>query len=886
LTDTYHDYPSIIDRRELQFLSLAFIFLFASSLAVALAPGVQIGEWKLAPEAFQHFLILPVWVLGVFLIARTAREKLPNRDPMILPIGALLAGWGLIAIWRLTPTFGARQTGWFFLAALMLVVLFRAPPDLRWLRHYRFLWLGGGLFLLALTLVFGTNPLGGDPKLWLGCCGVFFQPSEPLRLLLIAFLASYFADRLVFRNKDNPPTFLQTFVPLLIIWSTSILLLFVQRDLGTGSLFVILLAVLLYIASEKWQVLLSAAGLTIIGGVIAYTNMNLVQIRINAWLNPWLDPVGGSYQIVQSLIAFASGGILGTGVGLGEPGLVPAAHTDFIYAAIGEEWGILGALGMLALFAILVARGIKIASQSQNHFYKLLAAGISVAFGLQSILIIGGVTRLLPLTGITLPFVSYGGSSLVTSFIALGLLMQISNKAPRETELSKPLRITQLGLNAAWLSIGLVLIWWSVYRAPSLTGRTDNLRRTLTERFYKRGTIYDSKERILAESVGEASSLERTYPYAENATVVGYQSTLFGKSGIESSMDTVLHGDSGHDPFILAWSTLLKGHPPSGLDIRLTIDAEVQEYATVLFDGEIGALVLLDSENGEVLTLITSPGYDPNSLEEDWDELIIDENAPLLNRTTQARYQPGMAIVPFLLAWGEDKSQLGLDDVIDDAFSSVIVGDYEFECIRLPITGLSKTLRNAMEHGCPGAFASLAQEYGHSWLFEIYDAFGFTDSILLRINSANPIELDEVTSADQVGLAGIGQGQLVITPIQMARAFAAVASEGNMPPLKVISSTRDPDGMWVSHEPLGSFETVISSTVAKRVMNTAQPYQNGVRGYSINAITGPNGQTSAWFMGADVEGRILVIFLENGTTSQAEGMGQELFQHIRGEPSP
>jgi peptidoglycan glycosyltransferase len=368
--------------------------------------------------------------------------------------------------------------------------------------------------------------------------------------------------------------------------------------------------------------------------------------------------------------------------------------------------------------------------------------------------------------------------------------------------------------------------------------------------------------------------------------VIGYQSTLFGKSGIESSMDAVLHGDSGHDPYTLAWSTLLKGHPPSGLDITLTFDAELQEYATDLIDSEIGALVLLDSENGEVFTLITSPGYDPNSLEEDWDELIIDESAPLLNRTTQARYQPGMAIVPYLLAWGENNKQFELDDVLENAFSSVIVGDYELECTSPPPPGSPRTLRNALKHGCPGAFASMAQEHGYSWLLEAYDAFGFTDEILVRMGSANAIELDEDPLSVQLELAGIGQGQLVITPIQMAKAFAAVASDGTMPPLRVIRSTRDPDGRWISQEPLGSEETVISSTVAQRVMNVSQLFQDGVRGFSINAITGPEGQTSAWFMGADVEGRILVILLENGTTSQAERMGQELFQHLRAAPSP
>jgi cell division protein FtsW (lipid II flippase) len=881
LADTYHDLSSRSDRREIQLLGLAFVFLLASCLAVTFAPGVRTGSLDLSLDDFEQFIILPVWVTGVSLIVRMARVKLPNRDPYLLPIGAMLAGWGLITIWRLTPTFGARQTAWFFLASVLVMILFRMPTNLKWLRDYRYLWLGAGLFLLSLTLLFGTNPLGGDPKLWLGCCGLYFQPSEPLRLLLVAFLASYFADRLVFHDREHSPTLLQTVIPLLIVWSFSILLLFVQRDLGTGSLFLILLAVLLYIASGKWQVLLTAGGMTVIGGVFAYMNMDLVRTRVDAWLNPWLDPVGGSYQIVQSLIAFSSGGIFGSGLGLGEPGLVPAAHTDFIFATVGEEWGLLGTLAILCLYATLVARGIKIASRDLNHFDRLLAAGLSIAFGLQSILIISGVTRLLPLTGITLPFVSYGGSSLVTSFIALGLLMQISNKTAPQTEISKPLKATTLTLNAAWLMIGLVLCWWSVYRAPALTKRTDNLRKALSESYFRRGSIYDASGEILAQSVGEVGNLQRSYPYGESTSILGYQSIRFGKAGIESSMDAVLHGDEGNDPFDLAWSILLKGFPSSGFDIMLTLDAQVQEYAAELMSGQTGALVVLDSNNGDILSMITSPSYDPNLIETEWEKLITDASAPLVNRTTQARYQPGMAIVPFLIAWGEQTAQFSLDTPSPSAFSTVQVGEQELGCAMDPPSGLPNTLQNALESGCPGAFASLATELGPAWLLDAYDAFGFIDETPLRLATANALDLPSGAEWEHIELDGIGQGQLVITPVQMARAFTALTSGGQMHPPKIVQSVRNSDGRWLPQQALGLEEGVISPTAAQRIMNTSRLFANGVRSFSFTALTGPEGQISTWFMGIDLDDRVLVIFLEGGPRTKADEIAVDLFKYIQ-----
>ena len=234
------------------------------------------------------------------------------------------------------------------------------------------------------------------------------------------------------------------------------------------------------------------------------------------------------------------------------------------------------------------------------------------------------------------------------------------------------LSLTQMGLNIAWIIIALVLGWWSIFRATALTTRTDNLRTIIAERYFKRGAIYDSSGRILAESVGMIGDFKREYPYSENASVIGYQSMIFGKSGIERSLDSVLHGVTGPETYSLAWSELLYGRPATGLDIKLSLDAELQIIATELFQDENGALVLIDSSSGAIQTLVTSPSYDPNSLELQWGDLIVDGDAPLFNRTTQARYQPGMAMLPFLIAWGESNDQFHLEDLSEHAFSSVL----------------------------------------------------------------------------------------------------------------------------------------------------------------------------------------------------------------------
>jgi cell division protein FtsW (lipid II flippase) len=325
---------------------------------------------------------------------------------------------------------------WLFVGAAAMVAVLNLPGDLRWLRRYKYTWLLGGLALTAGTLVFGVNPSGYGERLWLGCCGLYLQPAEILKLLLVAFLAAYLADRResLFgsdgRREGVSRSTLAYFLPMLVMWGFSIVILISQRDLGMSSLFFAAFLVMLYLASGRPMFVLLGLGLLAGAGGIGYALFGVVRARVDTWLNPWADPSGTSYQIVQSLIAVAAGGLAGRGPGLGAPTLIPVAHSDFILAALAEEWGLAGVLAALGLLAVFVLRGFHIALCARGAFQQLLAAGLAAVVGVQALLIIGGVLSLLPLTGVTLPFVSYGGSSLVANFVALGLLLRMSASAP------------------------------------------------------------------------------------------------------------------------------------------------------------------------------------------------------------------------------------------------------------------------------------------------------------------------------------------------------------------------------------------------------------------------------------------------------------------------
>lgn len=648
---------------------LAALFLGLFAFALTISPAVRAHSWE-TDYRWSHWVGYMVWLGGYTLLHRATHRWLPDRDPFILPIIAALSGWGLLTIWRLTTYYGLRQTIWLALALVLLILGLLLPSDLSFLRRYKYVLLTGGLILTGLTLIFGTNPLGYGPRMWLGCCGIYLQPSEPLKLLLIVFLAAYFADwqsvlGKVHKSKeatsfDTPMQStpkLQILLPTLVMTGVALLLLLVQRDLGTASIFIFIFAVTVYLATSwRWIPAITVVAL-VIAGAIGYWQFDVVRLRIEAWINPWLDPAGRSYQIVQSLIAVANGGIFGRGPGLGSPTLVPVSHSDFIFAAIGEETGLIGMIGLLILLGLLLHRGTIIALRTSNSFHRLLAAGITAFLVIQSVLIIGGNLRLLPLTGVTLPFVSYGGSSLVVSLLMGLLLLQISaqnaeHQTPTATHAVKaPLIPTATFLLSALAATAIAAGWWAYLRSPDLLARTDNPRRAISDRYVYRGSLLGRTDSTLVESTGQIGSLTRNYVYADLGPVTGYNHPIYGQAGLEASLDPILRGIQGNDSLTIWWHFLIYGQPPPGLDVRLTIDMNLQTLADDLLRDQKGALIVLNAKSGEILVMASHPGFDPNQLDDQWELLIQDPAAPLINRATQGIYPIGdLAEQPFLQA--------------------------------------------------------------------------------------------------------------------------------------------------------------------------------------------------------------------------------------------
>ena len=376
---------------------------------------------------------------------------MPYADPYVLPIAALLTAVGLTEIYRLGPSDAFKQATWVVVGvAVFALALFALRRDYRALENYKYLFGLGALALLFMPLLPVVGLRVNGARLWVHFGSMRFQPGELGKIALIVFLAAYLREKREVLAAGR----LKDWGPLLVIWGAAMMILFVTDDLGSGLLFYGIFLGMLYAATARVAFIAAGLGLFLAGAFAVYRGTPHVRERVQNWLHPWSDhkvfcPISGqlefrqdcqSYQEVQSLYSIAHGQMGGTGLGKGVftsasgNQIIPYLNTDFIYSALAQELGLIGAAGILLLYMVFVLRGFRISLFAGDGFSKLLAAGLTFGFALQTFIIVGGILRVIPLTGITLPLVSYGGSSVVANFLVLSGLMLVSNRANAELE--------------------------------------------------------------------------------------------------------------------------------------------------------------------------------------------------------------------------------------------------------------------------------------------------------------------------------------------------------------------------------------------------------------------------------------------------------------------
>ena len=427
--------------------TLIIVALIVTSAALALVDLGATG--KLNPPIIGLSLGLGAIVLAMHVAQRFVAR---DADPLILPIVTLLNGLGIAMIYRLDLSAGltgwqanaTRQMVWTAIAIVVAIVVIIVVRNHRVLQRYRYVWMlvGVGLLLLPLVPFIGTTINGA--RLWVNLGFVTFQPGEIGKIALALFFAGYLVTARDSLSVVGTRMFgvtwprIKDLGPIFVVWVIAMLVLIFQRDLGTSLLYFGLFLVLMYVATGRAIWFVVGGGLFGTGALVASQFLTYVQGRFTAWLDSFnqanYDAVGGSYQLVQGLFGFASGGIVGTGLGAGHPGIVPLAESDYIMASLGEELGLIGVFAILTLFMLFVARGIRIGVNGSDDFGRLLAVGLTFVIALQVFIVVGGVTRVIPVTGLTTPFLAAGGSSLVANWIIVALLLRLSDTVRHQRE--------------------------------------------------------------------------------------------------------------------------------------------------------------------------------------------------------------------------------------------------------------------------------------------------------------------------------------------------------------------------------------------------------------------------------------------------------------------
>ncbi|WP_330216566.1 FtsW/RodA/SpoVE family cell cycle protein [Schnuerera ultunensis] len=371
-------------------------------------------------------IIYGITLIFIVYISNFILLRISTGDSYIFLIVTMLISIGVIMIYRIDPLLGIKQVLWIGMGIIIFFITYFFFKKIKGWEEWIWLYGISSIILFIMTLLLGTRTKGSINWITIGRFG--FQPSEIIKILAIFLISSYYANYEKYKEKKYGPYYLMGIMYIFIMF------LFLQRDLGAVLIFYSLFLALQFIYEENRKLVLYNLLIFIVSGTLGYFIFPHVKIRFETWLNPWKYIDNKGYQITQSLFAIAEGGFFGTGIGLGYPDFIPEVHTDFIFSAICEEMGIFTGIGIIMLFLILVYRGFKIAIKQEIKFYRIVALGISILFGIQSFIIFGGVLKMIPLTGITIPFVSYGGSSMLSSFIALGILQVASEELDFEVE--------------------------------------------------------------------------------------------------------------------------------------------------------------------------------------------------------------------------------------------------------------------------------------------------------------------------------------------------------------------------------------------------------------------------------------------------------------------
>lgn len=851
-----------------------------------------------APVLFLLFLLLlvnegteltvasfavPIGLVVAFIVAHLCvRFFAPQADPGILPVVFLLAGIGICFVLRLTPQDTAlKQVIWLLAGVLCMVLVIMFVPSIEKIGEYRYVVLVIGLLLLISPMLPVIGKEYNGSRIWLSLGGMSFQPGELAKICIVLFLASYLADHREMLSTFGrgplglPVPHVSTILPVVGMWIVAMIVIVFEKDLGSALLLFGVFLTMVYVSTGRVSYVIFGLALATVGCVALYGMFDHVQTRVSIWRDPFADAANTGYQLVQSLYSLADGGLFGTGIGRGLCTAIPFVESDFIFSAIGEELGLLGASGVLMLFVLFAVRGMATASRAKSDVAAFTAAGLTASVTLQAFIIVGGVTGLIPLTGITLPFMSQGGSSLIASFAIVGLLLKAGNEATGlSSELTGTMQIGRInaGLDmgesgilgraslgrrltglVATLSILIAvaignLTYVQVVEASDFQSREGNNHTLAKQAQRERGSIVTSDNVTLAISKkNDDGTYTREYPQGSLAAqTLGYYSQQYGSSGLEASMSSTLVGDTGYSTIEEAVRAAA-GISNSGNDVVLTLNSKIQKSAESVLSGLTGACTVLDTSTGAVLAQASAPGYDVNDVE----ELLSgsSSNGELVNRATSSLYTPGSTFKAITLSACLDSGSTTLDSKIDSPSSKEIGGGK----VTTHRDSGEITVKQALAISSNTAFGQLSVDLGAKKLVDYAESFGFNNSSIAQdftVATSLMPDPDEMTEWET---AWAGSGQPVgqhsspagpqATVTQMAVAMAAIANDGVAMKPYLVDHVLGSNGGTIST----TTPTILGQAVSKEA---AQKTQEALT-YAVTNGTGGN----ATIDGATVMGK-------------------------------
>ena len=872
---------------------------------------------------------VPAGIFVAFVIAHIATRRFaPGADPALLPIAFALSGIGIAFVTRLAPDLAVNQVMWLFLGVAFMVLVLAFVRNLDKVANYKYTLMIAGFLLLLSPLVPGLGQEIYGSRIWLSLGGFSFQPGEIAKIIIVLFLAGYLAQNRemlsVFTVRVGPFRLpdIRTLLPLILMWGVALLIVVFEKDLGSALVLFFMFLVMLYVATGKKFYLAIGLGLIAVGGVGAFLAFDHVQVRVNTWLDPFADAQNTGYQLTQAIYSIADGDLFGVGLGNGLAEQIPVVESDFIFADIAEEIGLLGAAGVLLLFLCFAIRGFVTAARAKSDVSSFAAVGLTSVIVLQAFIIVGGVTRLIPLTGITLPFISQGGSSLLASFIIVGLLLRCgdegtgvgqemtsatsslhANSVLGRVSLGKRLSHSMLFCSALFALLVANLTMIMVVQADYYQNMPGNNHSLAKEARTERGTISTYDGVVLAQSVPtEDGTFERVYPAGDLASqVVGYSSARFGTSGIEQAYNDTLKGKEN----FASWTDVLNsfaGIGGAGNDVALTLNSKIQQAAQDALAGRTGACVVMDPDTGAILAMASSPTYDAADFETVIEQANADSSdTRLINRAIHALYSPGSTFKIVSLATALEDG-VADENTVYDAPGSMEIGNADV--VNFDGNSYGRlTLAQATELSANTAFGQLGVEMGADALVAGAEDFGFNKDIEFALTlytslMPDPDDMTEWETAWAAAGENVGENKTANHPspngpqatvLEMALVGSAIANDGTIMQPYLVDGIYNANGERSFTAQPTKLMQAVSETTAGRVrdvlvgvVNNGTGTDAAIDGVQVAGKTGTAEKVDgndSWFVGmapADDPRVVVALIIEDGE----EGVGAQKAQNV------